>query len=111
MQVDDLNYELLRKIEELRNTNQRDLAARLGVSVGKVNFCLRAIVEKGWVKVNNFKRADNKCAYAYLLTPSGARAKVSLAKAFLERKELEFELLQEEIFALRKEARQEQQSL
>jgi len=109
MQGDDLDYELLRKIEELNSTNQRDLAARMGISVGKVNFCLRAVIEKGWVKVNNFKRADNKWAYVYLLTPSGASAKVSLAKAFLARKELEFERLQEEISALRKEAQQEQQ--
>ncbi|MDC8784095.1 MarR family EPS-associated transcriptional regulator [Roseateles koreensis] len=108
MQGDDLDYELLRKIEELNSTNQRDLAARLGISVGKVNFCLRAVIEKGWVKANNFKRADNKWAYAYLLTPSGVSAKVGLAKAFLERKEREFERLQKEISALRQEALQEQ---
>lgn len=93
MQGDDIDYELLRRIEELGSTNQRDLAARMGMSVGKVNFCLRAVIDKGWVKVNNFKRADNKWAYAYLLTPSGVSAKVSLAKAFLERKEAEFEAL------------------
>ena len=81
MQGDDIDYELLRRIEELGSTNQRDLAARMGISVGKVNFCLRAVIEKGWVKVNNFKRADNKWAYAYLLTPSGVSAKVSLAKS------------------------------
>ncbi|MFY7864471.1 MarR family EPS-associated transcriptional regulator [Roseateles sp.] len=105
---DDLDYELLRNIEERNSTNQRDLAVRMGISVGKVNFCLRAVVEKGWVKVNNFKRADNKWAYAYLLTPSGVSAKVTLAKAFLDRKEREFEQLQAEIDRLRTEIDLEQ---
>ncbi|ALT79569.1 MarR family EPS-associated transcriptional regulator [Paucibacter sp. KCTC 42545] len=108
MQGDDLDYELLRKLDELNSTNQRDLAVRMGISVGKVNFCLRAVIEKGWVKVNNFKRADNKWAYAYLLTPNGVSAKVSLAKAFLERKEREFEQLQAEIDRLRTEIESEQ---
>ena len=94
---DDLDFELLRKIEELNNTNQRDLAERLGVSVGKVKICLRAVVHEGWVKVNDFKRADNQLAYAYLLTPSGASAKVSLAREFLQRKEAEFEALRQVI--------------
>jgi len=108
MQGDDLDYELLRNIEERNGTNQRDLAARMGISVGKVNFCLRAVIEKGWVKVNNFKRADNKWAYAYLLTPTGVSAKFSLAKAFLDRKEREFEQLQAEINRLRNELELEQ---
>jgi len=106
MQGDDLDYELLRKIEETNSTNQRDLAARMGISVGKVNFCLRAVIEKGWVKVNNFKRADNKLAYAYLLTPAGAKAKIQLTRNFLRRKEDEFELLQAEIERLRQEVAQ-----
>jgi EPS-associated MarR family transcriptional regulator len=105
---DDLDYELLRQIEEQKHTNQRALAERMGVSVGKVNYCLKAVVERGWVKVNNFRRADNKWAYAYLLTPSGASAKMRLARAFLERKEREFEQLQQEISALRQEIRSEQ---
>jgi EPS-associated MarR family transcriptional regulator len=99
----ELDYALLSHIAEQNSTNQRALAARLGVSVGKVNYCLRAIVDRGWVKVNNFRRSDNKWAYAYLLTPSGASAKVRLARAFLARKEHEFEQLQDEITALRKE--------
>jgi len=102
-QSNDLDYALLRQIAEQNSTNQRALAERLGVSVGKVNYCLRAIVDRGWVKVNNFRRSDNKWAYAYLLTPSGASAKVRLARDFLERKEHEFKLLQNEISALRQE--------
>ncbi|HWJ96049.1 MAG TPA: MarR family EPS-associated transcriptional regulator [Telluria sp.] len=99
----DLDYQLLRQIAEQESTNQRDLAQRMGVSVGKVNYCLRAVIDRGWVKVNNFRRADNKWAYAYLLTPKGASAKVRLARAFLARKEQEFEQLQCEIRTLREE--------
>jgi len=105
---DDIDYELLRQIDEQKNTNQRALAERMGMSVGKVNYCIKAVIDKGWVKVNNFRRADNKWAYAYLLTPSGASAKMRLARAFLERKEREFEQLQLEISALRKEIHPDQ---
>lgn len=99
----ELDYQLLRQIAEHESSNQRDLAQRMGVSVGKINYCLRAVIDRGWVKVNNFRRADNKWAYAYLLTPRGARAKVRLARAFLKRKEQEFEQLQREIQILREE--------
>ena len=102
-QSDDLDYALLSQIAEQKNTSQRALAKRLGVSVGKVNYCLRAVVGRGWVKVNNFRRSDNKWAYAYLLTPSGASAKIQLAHAFLARKEREFDQLNKEISALRQE--------
>jgi EPS-associated MarR family transcriptional regulator len=104
----ELDYALLRQLETDESGNQRDLARHLGVSVGKINYCLRAVIDRGWVKVNNFRRADNKLAYAYLLTPSGARAKVRLARAFLERKEREFEQLQQEISVLRQEVRSDQ---
>lgn len=99
----ELDYALLRHLDSSIDNSQRDLAKRLGVSVGKVNYCLRAVVDRGWVKVNNFRRADNKWAYAYLLTPSGVNAKLRLARIFLERKEHEFEKLQREIQALRSE--------
>src|SRR6187397_1514880 len=99
----DLDYHLLRQIAGHASTNQRDLAQRMGVSVGKINYCLRAVIDRGWVKVNNFRRADNKWAYAYLLTANGARAKARLAHAFLDRKEQEFEQLQREIRTLRDE--------
>ena len=101
MPENDLDYELLRQITDEPAASQRGLAARLGVSVGKVNYCLRALVDKGWVKANNFRRSDNKWAYIYLLTPRGASAKVRLAHDFLARKEHEFERLQREIAELR----------
>lgn len=101
-QDQDIDYELLREIAAQDGASQRDLAQRLGVSVGKVNYCLRAVIDRGWVKANNFRRADNKWAYAYLLTPSGMKAKLQLASAFLERKEQEYLLLQNEIAELRR---------
>jgi EPS-associated MarR family transcriptional regulator len=103
MHENDLDYELLRQITDQPIASQRGLAVRLGVSVGKVNYCLRALVDKGWVKANNFRRSDNKWAYAYLLTARGASAKVRLSREFLAHKELEFERLQREIAALRRE--------
>lgn len=82
------------------------MAERFGVSLGKVNYCLRALVDKGLVKANNFRRSDNKLAYAYVLTPAGLEEKSHLTKAFLQRKLAEFEALQQEIEALRQEAEQ-----
>ena len=99
----ELDLALLRQLATRPDGNQRDLAKRLGVSVGKINFCLRAVIDRGWVKVNNFRRADNKLAYAYLLTPSGASAKMRMARTFLAIKEQEFEELQREIETLRHE--------
>jgi MarR family transcriptional regulator, temperature-dependent positive regulator of motility len=103
---DDFQYELLRQITDQPDASQRGLATRLGVSVGKINYCLRALVEKGWVKAKNFQRNDNKWAYAYLLTARGATAKVQLARDFLASKEREFDRLQHEIAALRNELQQ-----
>lgn len=99
----EIDYVLLQQIAKQNDTSQRALARRLGVSVGKINYCLKAIIDKGWVKANNFHRADNKLAYVYLLTPSGVHAKMLLARAFLARKEQEFEHLQREIDNLRHE--------
>lgn len=100
---EDTSLELLRQIDALEPTSQRDMAERLGISVGKINYCLRALADRGWIKVNNFRRADNKWAYRYLLTSAGAKAKLQLTRDFLARKELEFEQLQAEIQRLRQE--------
>jgi len=96
-----LDYELLQQIATQSSASQRGLALRPGVSVGKVNYCLRALVDKGWIKASNFRRSDNKLAYAYLLTPSGVSASLQLTKDFLARKKQEFEQLQADISALR----------
>ncbi len=101
MTQNDLDLELLRQLKQQPAASQRKLAETLGVSVGKLNYCLRALVDKGWVKANNFRRSDNKWAYTYLLTPSGLAAKLRLTSLFLRRKEREFEDLQSQISALR----------
>ena len=83
--------------------SQRQLAARLGVSLGKTNFLIKALLEKGLIKAGNFRRAQNKFQYAYLLTPKGIGEKVCMTRAYLARKEAEYEALQIEIRALRQE--------
>lgn len=101
MSKEELDFQLLRQLNEQPAASQRKLAENLGVSVGKLNYCLRALVDRGWVKANNFRRSDNKWAYAYLLTPRGLSAKLRLTSTFLRRKEREFEELQTQISALR----------
>ena len=100
-----LDYELLQQIATQTSASQRGRAVRLGVSVGKVNYCLRALVDKGWVKASNFRRSDNKLGYAYSLTPSGVSAKLHLTRDFLARKKQEFEQLRGEIINLSSELR------
>lgn len=107
MSSNDFDFELLRRLAESPESSQRTLAGQLGVSVGKVNYCLRALIDKGWLKVNNFRRSDNKWAYAYLLTPRGVTAKAMLARQFLSQKEREFERLRAELDALKSQAVQE----
>ena len=87
-------------VEANPTITQRELAVALGVSLGRINYGLRALIERGLIKVNNFKRSESKLAYAYLLTPSGVTEKSALTKAFLARKMQEFEALKKEIEAL-----------
>lgn len=103
---DNTSYSLLKTLENNPSLSQRDLAKRLGISLGKVNFCLNALVEKGCVKVNNFRNSDNKLAYAYLLTPRGVEQKARMTVEFLQIKLQEYQRLQREIEELKMEARQ-----
>ena len=103
MLSEDLRYKLLKILAEEPRISQRDLASRLGISVGKANYCLSAFVDKGLVKINNFRRANNKLAYAYLLTPRGIEEKAKVTVSFLQRKMDEYAELQTEIDALRQE--------
>lgn len=103
MLAEDLRYKLLKLLAEEPQISQRDLAIRLGISVGKTNYCLSALVEKGLVKINNFRRANNKLAYAYFLTPSGIEEKARVTVSFLQRKMREYAELHDEIEALRQE--------
>jgi len=94
----------MRRIQETSDISQRELARELGISLGSINYCLQALVEKGWIKMQNFSKSKNKLGYAYLLTPVGIAEKTALTKRFLKRKLLEYEALREEIEALKKEA-------
>jgi EPS-associated MarR family transcriptional regulator len=98
-------YRLLKLLEAKPELSQRQLAEELGVSVGKVNFCLRALLERGLVKVRNFRNSSNKVAYAYYLTPKGAREKVRTTAGFLKRKLAEYEAIEKEIEELKREVR------
>jgi EPS-associated MarR family transcriptional regulator len=100
------HYGLLKTLEENPGLSQRDLAKRLGVSLGKINFCLNALVAKGSVKINNFRNSENKMAYAYLLTPSGVEQKGRMTLQFLKCKVGEYEKLRAEIEELQREAEQ-----
>jgi EPS-associated MarR family transcriptional regulator len=97
------HYRILRLIEEQPEISQRELSRVLGVSLGKAHYLLKALLEKGLVKANNFRRSDNKLAYAYLLTPTGIAAKLELTSTFLRHKEAEYEVVREEIARLRQE--------
>lgn len=100
------SYGLLKTLEENPGLSQRDLAKRLGVSLGKINFCLNALVAKGSIKINNFRNSDNKLAYAYLLTPRGIEERARMTVHFLKFKVQEYERLRAEIEDLQREAGQ-----
>lgn len=100
MTPDEARFALMRLIEQNPDLDQRGLAAELGMSLGKTNYCLRALVEKGHVKLGNFKRSQNKRGYRYKLTPAGVAEKLRQASKFLERKQRDYELLRQEIEAL-----------
>lgn len=104
----ELRFQVLRMLEANPELSQRQLAAELGVSLGGVNYALKALVERGFVKAGNFGRSDNKAAYLYLLTPEGIAQKSALAATFLSRKLEEYEALKQEIKALKREVNLEQ---
>lgn len=100
MQPDEVRHRLLRMIEERPGLTQREVASELGISVGKVNYCLRALIDRGYVKLGNFRRSADKRKYSYWLTPSGIEEKARVAVQFLRRKRDEYERLQSEIHSL-----------
>jgi EPS-associated MarR family transcriptional regulator len=101
--ADAARLAVLRLLEQRPDMSQRELSESLGLSLGKTHYVLHALLDKGLVKARNFRRSDNKLAYAYVLTPSGIRAKLQLTKSFLTRKEAEFEQLRSTIVALKME--------
>ncbi len=96
-----IHFELLQSLIKSPEQSQRALAGSMGISLGKLNFCLRALIDKGWVKVDNFCRNTNKRQYGYLLTPEGVEAKARLTVRFLKRKMVEYDQLGLEIDELR----------
>ena len=100
---DEIRHKIFRIFEENPEINQRTLADLLGISLGKTNYCIQALIEKGWIKVNNFKNSNNKLAYVYLLTPTGIEEKAVLTVSYLKRKIEEYEELKKEIEELSKE--------
>lgn len=99
----DTSYRVLALLSQNPDLTQRELAEKVGVSVGGVNYCLKALVEKGWIKIDNFSQSKNKFGYIYLLTPDGVAQKVLLAGQFLKRKMREYEQLKREIESLKTE--------
>ena len=100
----ETHLRLLRLIETNPELSQRELAQELGISVGKINYCMSALLARGWIKARNFKNSRNKLAYAYLITPHGVEEKAALTLRFLRRKLDEYEQLHREIAELRAEA-------
>jgi len=97
---EDTRYRVMSLLAENPDLTQRELAQKLGISLGGVNYCLNALMEKGWIKVQNFSQSKNKFGYAYVLTPLGLTEKVKLTARFLSRKMREYELLKAEIAVL-----------
>ena len=104
MNNQDIRLDLLRRLESNPQFTQRELSREVGVSLGKVNYCMKKLTEKGWVKLTNFSHNPNKMGYAYLLTPSGIEEKSRLTFSFLKRKIVEYEVLKKEINALKIES-------
>jgi len=103
---DDVHYRLLKILQERPDATQRQLSEALGISLGKINYCVKALLDKGWIKAENFKNSKNKLAYTYLLTPGGIDAKARITARFLGRKMAEYEALKAEIAQLKAEVGQ-----
>jgi len=98
---EDTTFRVMRLLEENPDLTQRELAEKLGISVGGLNYCLKALMGKGLVKMKNFANSKNKFGYVYVLTPSGMAEKAAITHGFLQRKMEEFEALKAEIEALK----------
>jgi len=101
---EDINFKILRLVQEDPHISQRELADRLGISLGGLNYCLRALVDKGFVKLERFKQSPQKLKSMYILTPMGMAEKMMMTGRFLRRKMQEYDTLKAEIEALKKEA-------
>jgi len=102
--TDPTSLTVLRLLAASPHLSQREVASSVGVSLGKANYCLRALIDKGFVKAENYRKSSNKLAYLYLLTPSGVVAKADMTRQFLARKVKEYEALRMEIESLERES-------
>lgn len=100
---DETRYKLLNLLHKQPDISQRKLADEMGVSLGKVNYCVKALLDVGYVKLNNFTRSKNKLAYAYVLTPKGLKEKATVTLKFLEIKKAQYEQIQKDIAQLQRE--------
>ena len=100
---EDTYFRVLRMLQDNPDLTQREIAERLGLSTSGLNYCLKALIDKGWVKMQNFSQSKNKFGYIYVLTPQGIAEKAVLAGRFLKRKSIEYEALLAEIEALKQE--------
>ena len=98
-------FQILKSLEQDSYFTQRQLSNNLGVSLGKVNYCIKSLIEKGFIKVNNFRNNKNKIQYLYLLTPKGIEEKANLTLGFIRTKTQEYDALRQEIESLKKEAK------
>jgi len=103
MDKQELELETLKLLEKSPNITQRNLSSELGISLGKAHYILRELIDIGCVKLENFRRSDNKVGYIYLLTPQGIKKKTEVSKRFLARKLIEYEKLKEKIEQLQDE--------
>jgi EPS-associated MarR family transcriptional regulator len=104
MLTDEYRYRILKLLDKNPAASQREIARELGVSLGRVNYCLQALVEKGLIKVNNFRHNESKRAYLYYLTPKGMQEKTRVTVRFLKAKLDEYEYLKREVAELQREA-------
>ena len=110
MLSDEYRYKILKRLGADPEASQRELAQELGISLGKVNYCLKALIEKGLLKANNFRANGNKKAYLYFLTPKGIQEKSRVTMRFLKYRMAEYETLKREIEQLKREAARENAS-
>jgi len=103
MSEEEIEYKLLKTLERNPDLSQRDLAGKMNLSLGKINYCMQALIKKGLVKANNFRNSKNKIAYFYKLTPTGIEQKTRLTVRFLQKKMLEYDSLEKEIAELKEE--------
>jgi EPS-associated MarR family transcriptional regulator len=107
MLTDEVRYKLFKLLEPNPKLSQRQVARALGISLGKVNYCLKALVDKGWIKAGNLKNSENKIEYLYLLTPRGIEEKTRVTLQFLQIKMKEYDALKDEIEQIRDEAQRQ----